>query len=113
MAMPGILHVFSIIFVTPPPIYIPPLSLLSNPYNALSVFFLSSKGILQLVRISEALTFQQISFKTCPIVVVALPLQMASCVYLFIQLGEGTVWEKLLSTVRIDEGEIRVLSGLG
>lgn len=63
--------------------------------------------------ISEALMFQRISFKACPIVVAALPLQMASCVYLFMQLGEGTVWEKLLSTVRIDEGEIRVLSGLG
>lgn len=49
-------------------------------------------------------------------VVAALSLQMASRVYLLMQWGEwdgGGVWEKLLSVVAIDEGQIRVLSGLG
>lgn len=48
-----------------------------------------------------------------PILALLLPLQMASCVYLFKLLSEGTLCgKKLLSTFRIDEGKIRVLSGL-
>ncbi len=35
------------------------------------------------------------------------------CVFVYTAALGGTVWEKLLSTVAIDEGEIRVLSGLG
>lgn len=34
------------------------------------------------------------------------------CVFVYIA-GEGTLWEKLLAMVRIDERKIRVLSGLG
>lgn len=34
------------------------------------------------------------------------------CVFVYVA-GEGTLWEKLLATVRIDERKIRVLSGLG
>lgn len=34
------------------------------------------------------------------------------CVFVYVA-GEGTLWEKRLSMVRIDERKIRVLSGLG
>lgn len=48
-----------------------------------------------------------------PLIVLRLYMQMAGCVYLFMLLRGLSVWEKLLSTVGIDEEEIRMLSGLG